>query len=85
MLNVAYQNFLRYGVWTWRKTMKDLSPFYIQKVLSQIARPVKNASRLHDRTLLVGTKIDEQSKKLLKQKLLGSYHVLVEKHRTLRR
>jgi hypothetical protein len=33
-------------------------------------------------TLLVETKMDEQSKEFLKQKLLGSYPVLVEKQKS---
>jgi hypothetical protein len=44
---------------------------------------VKNASRLRDVSLLVETRTDDQSKKFLKQKLLSSYPVLVEKHKTL--
>jgi predicted butyrate kinase (DUF1464 family) len=63
--------------------MKDLSQFYIQKALDQMAGPVKNTSRLRDGPILVETKTDDQSKKLLKQKLLGSYTVLVEKHKIL--
>jgi hypothetical protein len=63
--------------------MKDLSPFYIQKVLNQIAGHVKNVSRLQDGSLLVKIKTDDQRKKLLRQKLLGSYPVLVQKHKTL--
>jgi hypothetical protein len=46
--------------------------------------PVKNASRLWDRSLIVETRTDDQSKKLHNQKLLGSYPVLVEKHKTLK-
>lgn len=65
------------------RTMKDLSQFYIQKALDQMAGPVKNTSRLRDGPILVETKTDDQSKKLLKQKLLGSYTVLVEKHKIL--
>jgi hypothetical protein len=57
--------------------MKDLSPFYIQVALNPMAGPVMNASMLQDGTLLVETKMDEQSNELLKQKLLGSYPVLV--------
>jgi hypothetical protein len=45
--------------------------------------PVKNAARLWDGLLLVETRLDDQSKKLLKQKLLVLYPVLVEKHKTL--
>jgi hypothetical protein len=63
--------------------MKDLSPFYIQNALDQIGGPVRNTSRLRDGSLLVETQTDEQTKKLLKQKLLGSYPVTVEKHQTL--
>jgi hypothetical protein len=65
------------------KTMKDLSLFYIQKALDQIAAPVKNVFRLQDGSLLVETRSDDQNRKLHKQKLLGSYPVLVEKHKTL--
>jgi hypothetical protein len=61
--------------------VKDLSPFYIQKALHQITGPVKNVSRLWEGSL-VKTRIDDQSKKLLKQKFLGSYPVFV-KHKTL--
>jgi hypothetical protein len=42
------------------KTMKDLSQFYVQKVPYQMAGPVKNASRLWDRSLLAETRIDNQ-------------------------
>jgi hypothetical protein len=50
--------------------MKDLSPFYIQKVLDQMAGPAEDASRLRDGSLLVKTKMDDQNKKLM-QKLQG--------------
>jgi hypothetical protein len=63
--------------------MKDLSSFYIQKAFDQIGGPVRNASRLRDGSLLVETRTNEQTKKLLKQKLLGSYPVTVEKHQSL--
>jgi hypothetical protein len=68
--NIVYQ----YG-----KSM-DLNPFYIQKVFSQIVVPVNNACSL--RALLVETKMYDQSKKLLKQKLPGSYSVF-GKHEAL--
>jgi hypothetical protein len=58
--------------------VKNLSPFYIQKVLDQIAGPVKKTSRLWDWSLLVKTRTDDRSKRLL-----DSYPVLVEKHKTL--
>jgi hypothetical protein len=61
-----------------RKTLKYLSPFYIQKPLDQIAGPVRNTSRLRDGSL-VEARTDAQSKKLLKPKLLGPHPVLVEK------
>jgi hypothetical protein len=63
-------------------TLKKI-PFYIEKALDQIIGSVKNSSRLPDGSLLVRTQADDQSKKVLKQKLLGSYHVLVEKHKTV--
>jgi hypothetical protein len=59
----------------------DLSPIFIQVALDQITGPVKNASRLRDGSLLIETRTDDQSKKLRKQKALGSYPVLVEKHK----
>jgi hypothetical protein len=58
------------------KTVKNLSPFYIQKALDQIGGAVRNASRLRDGSLLVETQTEEQTKKLLKQKLLG--HILLQ-------
>jgi hypothetical protein len=64
-------------------TMKDLSPFYIQAALDLMAKPVKNASRLRDGTVLVQTKTDKQNEQLLIQKLLGSYPVLAEKQNLL--
>jgi hypothetical protein len=47
-------------------------------VLDQIAGPLKNTSRLQDRSLIVKTRTDDQSKRLL-----GLYLVLVKKHKTL--
>jgi hypothetical protein len=61
--------------------MKDLSPFHIQKMLDYNAGPVKNASRLQDGSFPVQTQLDVDSK-FLKHKLLGSYPVLVRKHKT---
>jgi hypothetical protein len=63
--------------------MNNLNPFYIEKALDQIAGPVKNVSRFWDGSVLVETRSDDQSRKLLKQKLLGLYPVLVEKHNML--
>jgi hypothetical protein len=57
--------------------MNVFSSFYIQKALDQIAGPVKNASRLQDGSFLVETRTDDHSMKLLMQKLLGLYPVLV--------
>jgi hypothetical protein len=48
------------------KIMKDLRPLYTQKALDQIAGPLKNASRQQNGSLLIGTKLDDQSKELLK-------------------
>jgi hypothetical protein len=46
--------------------MMDLSPFYIQKAFHQITGPLKNGSRLWEGSVLVETRTDDQSKKLLK-------------------
>jgi hypothetical protein len=59
------------------KNIKDFSSFYIHKALSKIVGSVKYASRLQGWSLYVETRNDDQSRKLLRQKLLSSYPVLV--------
>jgi hypothetical protein len=62
-----------------QKALKDLNPFYIQ-ILDRIAGPVKNASRLLSEPYLVETKLNDDIKKVLKQKLQGLRPMLIEKH-----
>jgi hypothetical protein len=59
----------------WKKLWRtrDLE---IQKALNQIAGPVKSAFRLRDGSFVVEMRTDDQSRKLQKQELLGSYPVL---------
>jgi hypothetical protein len=65
-------------------TMRDLNPFYIKKALNQIGWwPLKNDSRLRDKSLVVESWTDYQTKKVLKRKIMGSYPVVVEKYPTL--
>jgi hypothetical protein len=64
-------------------TMKNISPFYIQRALDDLAGKVRNASRLRNGTLLVETLNERQSEFLLKATLLGSHPITVERHASL--
>jgi hypothetical protein len=65
------------------ETMKNISPFYIQKALDNIAGKVRNASCLRNGSLLVKTLNKRQSKLLLRATFLGSHPITVERHGSL--
>jgi hypothetical protein len=52
--------------------MKDINPFCVKQGLDLICGKVKNASRLHNGTLIVEAFTENQSNALLKASLLGS-------------
>jgi hypothetical protein len=62
------------------KTMKNISPFYVQRALDNIAINVRNTSCLRNGSLLVETLNKRQFELLLKVTLLGSYPITMERH-----
>jgi hypothetical protein len=65
------------------KTMKNSSQFYIQKSLDSIAAKVTKASRLKNVALPVEARSEKQAEVLLKDTLLGSHPVDVERQISL--
>jgi hypothetical protein len=64
-------------------TVKNISPFYIQRAVDSTAGKVSNASRLKNGTLLVQARNERQAEVLLKATLLGSYPMHVGRHTSL--
>ena len=81
--NSPFDSFLVMTLASEVKTMKDISPFYIKRELDRICGTVKNATRVRDGSLLIETVTADQSKKLLKATLLGSYPIRVVPHKSL--
>jgi hypothetical protein len=82
MLNVAYHEFLQYGVQTHKNNEGFVSILHLGGTWPNSGTPVKNSSILQDGVFFAKTKTDDHSMELIKLKFLGSYHVLVEKFKT---